>query len=872
MSKYGLKIRNYEAAVLYETELGVREVVSYTDALLSNSLALDFLKENGLNIYKEKSTRDVICVMFGFGTSSYKEQLTKLYKAIDNENKKPDPEKIRLEKLFNAVENAHKNKDLFVKLSKQELRTQCYTQGIPVTYSDGEKIWYIPTWRTPGKAKHGGIICVRRELYDETINYLRMGIDLDSYDRCPVVEIGAYQSLVTSTIIDRIQIKPEQILIIDDIDRFCIKPALSVYTDEAKQCQIKEIEQYKLKNTMFDGQALIDSSIFPSWGNGYLLLRQHFFKAAAFNTNIQQFFKDYYGDDYDKAIIVDRFGRPVKVNEIKLITTENALKWIKFNITFEYWAGWVEKNGSMFGIVKTAHDSKTGYGLQRASYQMINCLSMDEMPEICEPSMDFIKKLKTDDEFYLDFLMRNSNFSNDYDILVALARHNPAFLRSEYFNERRYIIIDRYSMKLKNGKLLEPAENLVIVGSPYAMLLASVGEDVDLDDTFRVEADCIQCYTERFQNGEYLASFRSPHNSCNNVGYLHNVISDKMKRYFNLGSLIIAVNMNGTDFQDRHNGSDQDSDTIYVTNTSAIVRCAKRFVQDYPTIVNNIPKEANIYQNTMEDFAKVDSLIAASQTDIGESSNAAQLALTYYKTYGEKRYLDYVCILSVVAQIAIDNSKRRYDIDTTAEIKRIKKELDIEANKYPAFWFILQRKSKFAKSIKRKSKSGENNELMNPSLKCPMNYVYSMKLPRSPRRTDKIYRNDELFIPCPNESMENHLIDRECDRIKVFLHRAKDFLWTKDGKEKYDLMEVEFDEFAEILRKTYFGKNSLSVMAYLIDKCLLITEESKEQRDSLTDSLRVNRSAALKLLYKTNPDVFMQCWKSAEQMEGYEVN
>ena len=42
---------------------------------------------------------------------------------------------------------------------------------------------------------------------------------------------------------------------------------------------------------MFDGQGLIDESIFPKWGNGYVLLRHHMFKVACFKTKIQKFFK-----------------------------------------------------------------------------------------------------------------------------------------------------------------------------------------------------------------------------------------------------------------------------------------------------------------------------------------------------------------------------------------------------------------------------------------------------------------------------------------------------------------------------------------------------------------------------------------------------
>ena len=86
------------------------------------------------------------------------------------------------------------------------------------------------------------------------------------------------------------------------------------------------------------------------------------------------------------------------------------------------------------------------------------------------------------------------------------------------------------------------------------MLMHSVGLDPTNDPTFTQEENAVQCYTERFGDGEYLADFRSPHNSSNNIGYCHNVYHEYFKKYFTLGQQIIVVNLNGTDFQDRHNG------------------------------------------------------------------------------------------------------------------------------------------------------------------------------------------------------------------------------------------------------------------------------------------------------------------------------
>ena len=58
---------------------------------------------------------------------------------------------------------------------------------------------------------------------------------------------------------------------------------------------------------------------------------------------------------------------------------------------------------------------------------------------------------------------------------------------------------------------------LLIVGSPYAMLLHSVGADVNLDDTFCKKKEQFKCYTERFEEENILLNL-NPFNSKNNMG------------------------------------------------------------------------------------------------------------------------------------------------------------------------------------------------------------------------------------------------------------------------------------------------------------------------------------------------------------------
>lgn len=651
MSEFGLKIKNYQAASIYEYQYGFRDRLDETNAMLTNSLFLDFLLENGLEVWKEESTRDVVCVEFEYGTKDYDDMVANLEKRIEETDND-----LYKKSLTTTLANVNLNKEFCHKISKSDLRVKFYTEGFQIEYRNHNKegqiekievIKYKMLYRTPGKAKKGTCMFIRQELYEAAHNFLWMGLKL-SKKNAPIVEIGAYSSLITSTIVGKVQIKPEEILILKDVDAYINTKAIVVNTDKNKQCYVERINDYRTKNTIFDGQALIDSSIFPEWGDGYILLRQHFTKCAAFNTHIQKFMKEYYGNEYETAVVEDMFGRQVRVKDIKLITTDNAIKFLKFDVSFNYWAEWVRSNGSYWGIVKTAHPSKFGE-YQRMSYQMVNSLNLDTMGSVVENSVNYINKLKTDNEFFVEYLRQNINFSNDFEVLVALVEHNPDFINSDYFRDRKKKIISSYVMNFKSGKTLQNADNLTIVGSPYAMLLHSVGEDPFSDPTFEVEDVAMQCWTARFRDGEYLAEFRSPFNSRNNLGYMHNHYHEYFDKYFDLGKLCVAVNMIGTVFQDKNNGSDQDSDSIYTTNQPDIVSHAKYCMENYPTVVNKVPKMKNEYDNSLKSFALVDNKLSDAQLAIGQSSNLAQLCLTYTYNFDDEKYDNLVNILAVLA-------------------------------------------------------------------------------------------------------------------------------------------------------------------------------------------------------------------------------
>ena len=577
--------------MLYDVNLGIRDYFTYTDAMLNNSLFSYYLQRNGLNVYrgkkdieksKNESTRDIVCLDFDFGSRSYDEEFKRLNKLLGESLSDDSKERIK-----NAIKKVESRKDLYSEKKRGEIRDLFYNDGVDITYKTKNKdgsikskqtIHYKMLFRTSAKAKLGQVIFINEKLYDKAYDWLTIGLGKKmTHDNAKIVEMSAYAPLTTSTIIGTLHIPVEDILILKDQDSHFKTIANIVkaenYTDkngnEKKKCIVVQ-EETEVKNTIWDGMGIIESDILPKWVNGMALMRNHLFKMCGVRGYIQMFFKDWCeenGHDYETYQVQDMFGKWHYLKDIKMITTDNAIKWKKFvdlmggtlESAYSYWCNSIHADGDIWGIVKTDHASKLGE-YQQLSYQMINTLpcTKDDVKKIAQISIDYVELLKRDGDEFEKFLRKNANEINHYEMLADLYRQNREFGNSKYFREEKKKIISSYVARLRKGKILVNGDNLTVFGNPYGLLLYSVGEDWRNDHTLNKENGCIQCYTNRFNDGEHLAAFRNPHNSPNNICYMHNVYSDELQKYFEFSRNIVAINCIGTDIQDRANGMDED--------------------------------------------------------------------------------------------------------------------------------------------------------------------------------------------------------------------------------------------------------------------------------------------------------------------------
>lgn len=607
----------------------------------------------------------------------------------------------RIIKKIRSVNKCLKYKLQFYKWDSLKVRDYLYNNGFFIDfykkdadnkYTKDTRKYFCYWFRTTSKSRIGESTFCKRELFEAIDSWQNMDIKLDP-NKPKIVENEAYKSLTASNIIFKVKIPVKSILVVNDLTSFKDELCTRVFVNDNGNVDA-ETKNMTIKNVLFDGMALLDDSVYIDDSSMYLL-RNHYTKMAGFRTNIKQFMKDIFKDDYETATLMDRYGNDILVKDILCITSENSMKWEKLNSTYDKWKKAVIADGEMFGVCKEEHPSKLGK-YQKLSYQHVNSLPTDfeGMKEICQTSINYLEGLKTNLDLFLEHIERTACRVNSNQMFADLIRHSKGFIETETFRKFRSEVVNKYKEELISGNLIADADNLTMVGNPYILLLHSIGQvpytinnegvyviDKNFTDpTLPILEDGkgISIYTNRFDDGEQIALFRNPHNSMNNIILGNNCKHKLMDTYFIFSKNICACNNISTNCQDRANSMDFDSDFCLGTREKAIVQASIE-AQKFPTIVNDIEKENIPYNDTMSDRALIDHNLAKGKFDIGLTSNLAMLALSWYNkaiiegdTVKAKKLLDVVCISSVLAQVAIDNSKRKYAIVLSDAIKRIR--------------------------------------------------------------------------------------------------------------------------------------------------------------------------------------------------------
>ena len=566
--------------------------------------------------------------------------------------------------------------------SAKWLREWCYENGF---ICNG--IHYCRFKRSSGSARVGKCLFIDKRLYPDMHRSEQCGLDIKEGDELDIAAFEAYISLPTSSIIDTLEIRPENILVINDWTSIFYDNAIC--TDLGKDGWLKtEEKEMKISNSIWDGQSLIDFSLMGKYmSKGMLLLRNKFFKSCCFNTNIQRFFEDNNITDISQLK-----GETIAhdIRDIKLITTPSSIKYYKFGDL----KMWLENIYPFFGIVK--HDKDTHYfggQMVQAHYQLLNTLQLseNEIQKIVQGGLDYVNLINTDVDvmrYHLKFTERDENFKDDNimknknEIVYKLLNYDCDFHKTRIYYGFKKELCRSYLKNMKKGHILLNGTYATLLGNPYEMLLQSIGK---FDGSSILAANTI--HSTRYPYGCEILGSRSPHVTIGNILVTENVECKIIDKYFNLSPNIICINAINENILERLSGADYDSDSLLITNNKILLDAAKKnyHIFKVPTRNINPPKSKRHY--TSSDLADLDD--KTSNNKIGEIVNLSQelnsllwdivakSGQSVDEQYDQIKEIYYdVCQLDVMSNIEIDKAKKEYPVDSTRELKRMRKKYE----------------------------------------------------------------------------------------------------------------------------------------------------------------------------------------------------
>ena len=204
-------------------------------------------------------------------------------------------------------------------------------------------------------------------------------------------------------------------------------------------------------------------------------------------------------------------------------------------------------------------------------------------------------------------------------------------------------------------------------------------------------------------------------------------------------------------------------------------------------------------------------------------------------------------------QCAIDNAKRTFDVDIPAEIKRIKSEIDLTTNGYPAFWLVIRR--------------GFARTKINPKLSCPMNKVYDTKVkmvqPKTPTLPmSSFYVKYELDLNKRRSKKIEDLIEKYS--LDLFNYHTDDHTWDNEDSDMiyndYLLLKADFEQLVNDIRRMVLPDKYIGLMSWLINRAFIITPQMQSNQHTLQTNINKNKSLLLKILYTVNPECLLKCF------------
>ncbi len=856
--------------------------VSFKYAETYNDLQLKALK-NYINNLKYIEHIELKIQAIKKANKILKKEELKSIKQGDKDNRKQIKEKYETKNKTEIKKLKYEFKLKYKKIydslipNTSNLRKYLYKNGFDITFAEtGEVVHYVRFLRSSGSSRVGRCLFIKEELHNKIMNWCYMGLNIDKMTETDLASLESYLSLPASSALAIIEgIKAENILFIKEIKDIFTENAMctEIKNNDNGDCLYTSEKEMEITNSIHDGQALMDASLFNDNGyadKGMLLLRNRFFKGACFNTNIQKWFND---NNITEISQLKGYTRATDIKDIKLIcNAETCVKFVKFGTKEE----WLDRLEDKWGIVKYEKPTHHFKGnLVSTHYQLLNTLNFnrDEMVELLKPTMEYFNLMLNDSRVMRNFIGANVDDIEDLkdsnlmiSALVGISdEYSKTKLYTNFRNEKR----KSFLKQLQKGHILIKGTYSVLFGNPIEMLKESIGSYTGASIFKKGEVCC-----KYFKKDTELLGCRSPHVTMGNLALMKNVHTKAIDTYFNLSENIICVNSIGENTLERLSSADFDSDQLLLTDSKLALSKLKLHYNEFLVPTSNVQAEKVKRLNNATQKSELD--VKTSVNKIGEIINLSQqLNSIIWDKYNRTGELDMdiykdVCQLDVMSCIEIDSAKKEFTINNVKELDKLRKKYKIdsyEEGKTQIKPYFMQ----FTGKLKEEEKKEQFKKIEFKKYHTSMDYLEDIiehefkKIRAKKLKSEDVKTIQEIII---NNTKEYKVKDANRHQIpeiiKIIEKADKEVKSLYAKKPSKNLSNEEIKEFniargkkvMEINNNMYAEISKLKIKIETIKKLFIETESkySHLSRKIFTVMFVTNKDKVLDLLKNTKDD------------------
>lgn len=488
-------------------------------------------------------------------------------------------------------------------------------------YVNGER--FVRFCAGAGQIRRNVVVFVNEKLFPFLYKTLMCGLEakLKEYN---LAKLGAYFALSFSSVL---WVRTPRACVIKDFENIVPKQSVDyIVTKENGDMSIeKRIMDVPLNCA--DGQGLVDPAFAALWAEDMRIdfVPSSFVVRGAFiKGNMVPFDFKAYAVEHGITSITDRWGKEYPIDEIDVLISESQFKMYKLYSSWDEYLEKVDEGQIPWGVARYNKKYDDENVLVNYQYLQVLKLTKEDIDELIEPTVEWIKKICSGDELYsILFTLGCKDEDIQYGRYYGTAQANYSkaivknkdFLKDAYVQRKIYQNIVECINRAKIGKIWVCGNYQFAISDPIAQCRSALG----LPICGSIPADSVYSnfWNARGYSGK-VDICRSPmidaheHNSCD---LYRDEETDKWFQYIKSGIIFSIYDTSVMRMED----SDYDGDIVMSTNNPVFLRgCDKSL-----SIIMYDKEAVPTQKNTMSNRIKTD--LRGFGTGVGGFSNCATI-------------------------------------------------------------------------------------------------------------------------------------------------------------------------------------------------------------------------------------------------------